>query len=1269
MNRAKLKTYAPQARRDFIQAMTDRAAFYGLTANKIEPILEHGDVALIAGRDHPRAVAKKRKQLEDRINRHGPDWCKGFGQTMEALAYTWFNRLVAVRFMELHGYLDHGYRVLSARKPTTDNTDGTDKKSNSSSSVKSVKSVLSVVTFPEILEHAEHVDLPGLKKETVIDLKLAGNKEAELYRLLLTAQCNALHTAMPFLFERIDDETELLLPDNLLHSDSLVRKLAGEIDEDDWREVEIIGWLYQFYISDKKAEVIGKVVASEDIPAATQLFTPNWIVKYLVQNTLGRQWLATYPQSALRQQMEYYIEPAEQTLEVQEQLKAITPTSLDPEELTLLDPACGSGHILVEAYELFKAIYQERGYRAKDIPALILRKNLFGMEIDDRAAQLAAFALMMKARADDRRIFDKASGAGDAPVIQPNILAFQDSQGMNAADITHAINSPILKEKMPPSEYLIEEIEDAESPLFSKKVLAEKGHVSHGDVAALLELFENAKTFGSLIQVPTKLAAKRLEIELRLNDVLKHGDLTHAPAHVIAPLLQQARLLAKQYDAVVANPPYMGRRNGMNSTLKTLISSIYPHCKADIYAAFLQLAFDRLTQHGITSMVTMQSWMFLSSYQGIREEVLRNHTLMNLAHLGPRAFSEIPGEVVQVATSTILNSPIQGFVPTFFRLVEDESEAKRNRLLAGEGRFASMKQDAFLRLPDCPLTYWLPQKIIDIFSAGHAFENISDQRQGLATGDDERFIRCWHEVSLRDTNFNAKQCPSASPKWYPFIKGGSFRKWYGNNEHVIRFDQAAFDELSQQGNCLPSRQFYLRESLVWSDITSCSFGARFNPCGRVFATGALSAFPHHASNTNYILAYLNSVVHNTIIGAISSGIHYSVGYVDKTPICVFEDLKREIDKPILEAIQIGIDDWNDSETSWDFQTVPSLHHRTATLQQSQEAANAGCLARFSRMKELEEENNRLFIEAYGLQDELSPEVPDDQITLYRPDREEDIKRLLSYAIGCMMGRYSLDKPGLIYAHSGNQGFDPGQYKTFRADGDGIIPLLETDWGIRDDAANRTVEFIGVAWPGNSTTDKTDITDDEDQNKPTSSLSVVTSPLHLEENLKFIADSLGPTSNEQPRDTIRRYLSNPGAGGFYKHHLSMYKKRPIYWLFASGKQRAFQCLVYLHRYHEGTLARMRTEYVIPLQGQIAGRIEQLEGDKAKATSSSHRKNLQKEQDGLKKQQTELHAFEEKLKHAADQKISLDLDDGVKVNYGKFGDLLAEVRAITGGKDEE
>src|SRR5712691_7340098 len=503
MDRTKLKAYAPQARRDFIQAATARAAYHGLTATKVEPIIAQGEVVLIGGKPFPHAMARKRKALEERIAR------QGFEQTMEAMAYTWFNRFAAIRFMELHGYLEHGYRVLSHPDPEK--------------------------TTPEILEHAEHVDLPGLNQTTVIDLKLDGTREAELYRMLLIAQCNALHAAMPFLLERIDDETELL-PDNLLHSDSLIRQLVNWVDEKDWQEVEIIGWLYQFYISEKKDQVIGKMIKSEDIPAATQLFTPNWIVKCLVQNSLGRQWMATYPNSPLTQQMEYYIEPAEQTPEVQAQLKAITPESLDPEELTLLDPACGSGHILVEAYDLFKAIYQERGYRARDIPSLILHKNLYGLEIDDRSAQLAAFALMIKARADDRRIF--SSG------IQPHVVAIQESKGLDAQQSTEALNVPILKTELLPSEYLFEELEEERAPLFSRKNLAVKGDIAQADVAQLIILFENGKTFGSLTRVPEELAEKLPAIAERVQDVLTYGSmLEQAAARSLRPLIEQVRIL------------------------------------------------------------------------------------------------------------------------------------------------------------------------------------------------------------------------------------------------------------------------------------------------------------------------------------------------------------------------------------------------------------------------------------------------------------------------------------------------------------------------------------------------------------------------------------------------------------------------------------------------------------------------------------------------------------------------------------------------------
>lgn len=1209
MDRTNLKNYAPQARREFIQAMIDRAAYYGLTVDKTEPVVEKGDVAVIGGRSFPIAVVHKRKSLENRIKRHG------FQHTMEAMAYTWFNRLVAIRYMELHGYLDHGYRVLShpEGKPT-----------------------------PEILEHAEHVDLPGLKKDRVVDLKLAVNKESELYRLLLTAQCNALHSAMPFLFERIDDETELLLPDNLLNSDSLIRKLVNEIDESDWQEVEIIGWLYQFYISERKDEVIGKVVASEDIPAATQLFTPNWIVKYLVQNTLGRQWLATYPDSPLRQQMEYYIEPAEQTPEVQKQLKAITPTSLNPEELTLLDPACGSGHILVEAYDLFRAIYQERGYRAKDIPTLILRKNLFGLEIDDRAAQLAAFALMMKARADDRRIFDSEA--------KPNILAFEDSQGMKASEIHFAITSPLKGEKEgelespSPDGHVFETDDNLFTRAEAAKAAASRTpttvNFSQADIASLLELFENAKTFGSLIQVPPKLAAKLPEIEKRLDDVLTHGDLTHASAHVLKPLLQQARLLARKYDAVVANPPYMGN-NGMNALLKTFIKAFFGYTRTDLYAVFVERLFSFLAAQGTLGVMTPFTWMFLKSYEGLRKRILSEYALKSL--LQPEYHSFFESAYVPICAFVVAayklpwKAEFIDLSPFYGESLQAPKALEAIRHRDRSWRYTTSSSD-FGAIPGCPIAYSVSPILRSLFASHKSIGSVADLREGIHTGRNELFLRLWHEINFSQFSSSETSTDSidtSNKRWIPYNKGGGFRKWYGNNEWVIRFDKASREEMASfSGHVRPSQGLYFREGGTWTALTVGHFGVRYYPKGFLFDSKGQVIV---GDRILYLIGLMNTSLYRDLAKIIMPTLDYKCGDVRNLPyVEAHMDL---IERQSSEAVQIASIDWDLHEESWEFKRHPLLcgEEHDGLVEKSHFSMLHACESRKARMKCIEESNNELINSFAGIQTEVAREVPDDQITLYRPDRAEDIKRLISYCIGCIMGRYSLDKPGLIYAHSGNQDFDASQYKTFRADDDGIIPLLETDWGIRDDATNRFVEFIATAWP----------------------------KAHLEENLKFVADSFGASNGEQSRDTIRRYLST----GFYKHHLSMYKKRPIYWLFSSGKLRAFQCLVYLHRYNEGTLARMRTEYVIPLQGQIAARIEQLEGDKAKATSTSHRTKIQKEQDKLKKQQAELATFEEKLKHYADMRISLDLDDGVKVNYAKFGDLLAESKTITGGKDEE
>ena len=714
MNRNKLETYARQARRDFIAAVTDRAAFYGLTAQSIEPLVEQGDVTLIGGHAFPRDVAEPRKRLEGQIQRGG------FEQVMEAMAYTWFNRLAAIRYMELHGYLDHGYRVLSDPEGQP---------------------------YPELLQHAADVDLPGLEREKAVELKLDGAHDEELYRLLIKAQCNALHEAMPFLFERIGDETELLLPANLLHTDSLIRRLVEDIDESAWEQIEIIGWLYQFYISEKKDQVIGKAVASVDIPAATQLFTPNWIVKYLVQNSLGAQWLATYPHSPLKRQMDYYIEPAAQSGEVKAQLAAITSSTLNPEALTLIDPASGSGHILVEAYDLFKAIYLERGYRQQDVTQLILEKNLFGLDIDARAAQLTGFALMMKGRADDRRLFERG--------IRLNVMALVDSTGFDAERLAQGVK------------------------------LADYG-LKLGDLTELMRLFVHATTFGSLIHVPEELVAKLPALK-RLSETTSQDLFVSNALKRLGPLVQQAGLLAAQYDAVVANPPYMGSKFHI-PILKKFLKDHFPDAKSDLFACFIERGFTLAKDARHNAMVTMQSWMFLSSFEKMRERMLREKTILTMAHLGARAFGSISGEVVQTTVFVLKNRPPHGYKPVFFRLLDGGEPEKRMALANGENRCDTTAQDEFKKIPGSPVAYWISDAIRACYTEGQALKEVAPAKLGMRTGDNEKWLCLWYEVSSATMNTSASnrdQAKSSGKKWFPYNKGGEFRRWYGNNNFLI----------------------------------------------------------------------------------------------------------------------------------------------------------------------------------------------------------------------------------------------------------------------------------------------------------------------------------------------------------------------------------------------------------------------------------------------------------------------------------------------------
>ncbi|MFW1935055.1 BREX-1 system adenine-specific DNA-methyltransferase PglX [Acinetobacter bereziniae] len=1177
MNTSNIKKYAPQARNDFIAAMRKQAAKYGITADSILPAEQKGDLLLIGETVFPLSVLKPRDKLIKRIQ------ASSFEQTIDYIAYSWFNRLCAIRYMECKGLLDHGRRVLSS-------ADGS-------------------AGLPQILEECLDIDLPGLDASRVAELKLDGNKDEELYRELLLAQCHALNQVMPLLFEQVSDESELLLPDNLTKTDSLIRDLVTSIPEEDWSDVQIIGWLYQFYISEKKDQVIGKVVKSEDIPAATQLFTPNWIVKYLVQNSVGRLWMMAQPESTLANDWEYYIQPAEQTDEVNAQLKQLIDVrisedgdTLNPESITVLDPACGSGHILVEAYDCLKAIYLERGYRSRDIPRLILENNLYGIDIDTRAAQLASFALLMKAREDDRRLFSTP------PKL--NIIALQDSQ----------------PERL-----------DA----FSQDLASTD--IAQADLKELLDLFEHASTFGSLIQIPQAFAKKLSDLETKLNTALESGDIfAQQSAQELLPLVQQAKLLAKQYDAVIANPPYMGGK-GMNTVLKDFAKKKFPDSKSDMFAMFIERCQELSKASGETAFVTPYVWMFISSYEELRKKLVSQNTIKSLIQLEYNAFEPA---CIPVCAYTISKAHIQNYEGSYIKLSDfkgHENQAPRTlEAIQNEncGWFFNAKPDDFKKIPGSPIAYWVSDKVRDIFQTTLPLSKYANPVVGLQTGDNTLFLRYWNEVNVGNIGFNISdrnEAVKSKKKWFPFNKGGEFCKWYGNQDYIVNWykdGEEVRGNVNKDGKTSSRPQntnYYFQGSVSWSKITSSYFSMRYFPQGFIFADAGMSIFSDE-NRLKEIMACLNSKVSEILLSKISPTLNFEAGTISKFP------LKNMNNKSLIianELIDKSKDNWDSYEISWDFTRNPIIRTQQPNLEQAFNTWQQQNSAAVAEMKHLEEENNKLFIDAYGLQDELTPDVPDEQITLTRANREKDSQRLVSYALGCMMGRYSLDEPGLIYAHAGNQDFDASRYQTFPADADGIIPLTEMHW-FEDDATHRLREFLTAVW-GKET---------------------------LDANMQWLADSLDKKASETAEDTIRRYL----ASKFYKDHMQTYKKRPIYWLFSSGKQGAFQALVYLHRYNESTLARMRTEYVMPLISKMAAYANSLETAKESSDSAAEIKRIEKKLQDLHKQQAELSSFEEKLRHYADQRISLDLDDGVKVNYGKFGDLLAEVKAITGGSGE-
>lgn len=1165
MNKSKIKTFAVWARQTLLQHITDRAALLGITAKGITPPdNQTADSITFAGVLYDQKTKAQYlalvKHLEE-LKKAYPSFQAAYHKLIDEVAYTWFNRLSALRFMELKGYIP---RVLSSSEPGA--------------------------TEPDLLRDAiarvSQGELKGLSLDE-IDLLRKHHKTPELYNRLLVAQCNALKDTLPALFAHTTEMMALLLPQNLLHQESLVRRMVDEIPEVDWQDVEIVGWLYQYYISERKDQVIGKTVATADIPAATQLFTPHWIVKYMVQNSLGKLWMEAHPESKLQEQMEFYLPTPTQTPEVQAKIEATINPQLSPEELTVIDPACGSGHILTYAFELLFEIYKERGYSEREIPEKILRHNLFGLDIDERAAQLATFALLMKAREKSRRILRE----GQIPAL--NLLAIEQTRG------------------------LADELKEAAPALLA-------------DWHELIKAFEDADTLGSLITPPAvDLAQLQTQLEQLEN---KKDFFVDALLPRLKKLLQAAQMLSQQYNVVVANPPYMGSKN-MNKLLGQFLKENYNSYKDDLFSSAIYRYKAICAPNGHLGFLTPVSLMFLDSYKSLRHDIIFTSNITTLIQLEHNSF-ESAG--IPVCTFTLRNTQTEE-IGVYFKLSDfPGSEIQPQKVLESildKSKYwrYELSSKEFIGIPSYAIAFWTGKYIRQAFKNGIPLEKIVKPKQGLSTSNNDRFIRLWFEANLNSIGFNIKNGENAKKsqkRWFPYNKGGTFRKWYGNNEYVVNWFNNAIEmrlfhsELNKNssGGRIKNQEFYFLPSLTWTFI-SLFFGVRRTFGGFIFDVAGSSVFPIQ-EDISWLTSFLCSKPAFALISSLNPTMNFQVKDVGNIPLLNIQNVKEKCSQISENCVLISAKDWDNFETSWDFQTHPLTRYDTSSLSDAFSQWLRESETNFRELQRLEEENNRYWIEAYGLQDELTPEVPDEQITIRRADLGRDIRSFLSYAVGNMLGRYSLDEPGLIHA---GQPFEAQRHQTFPAEPEGFVPINDQGY-FANDLATRFVDFVKACFGA----------------------------AQLQANLDFIAEALECKKNETAEERIRRYFLTE----FVKDHNQTYKKRPIYWLFTSGKKRAFNAFVYLHRYTPDTLSKLRIDYLHELQFKLDAQLEHAKDIAEKATSATDKKKASQRAKELTDQIAELKGYDEKLRHLADQRITLDLDDGVAYNYTLFEGLVYE-----------
>lgn len=1182
MNKNAIKSFAMKARRDLIARVSQRALKYGISEKETGNLEDD----IVNGYLLSYTEKKQRAGLIHQIQE------KGYKQVIEEVAYTWFNRFSALRFMEVNGYLPSKIRVF-----TDENN----------------------AFKPQILTEAIHMDLPGLDIDKVYAYKEADNND-ELYKYLLITQCNALNSILPIMFQKIADYTELLFPDNLLRESSVVHQMIELIPEEDWKDaVQIIGWLYQYYNSEKKDDVFAALktnvkISKENIPAATQLFTPDWIVRYMVENSLGRLWIEGHPDDELKSQWKYYLEEAGQTTEVQEQLKIIREgyKALKPEDILCIDPCSGSGHILVYMFDVLIQIYRAYGVDTRTAVASIIKNNIFGLDIDDRAAQLAYFSVMMKARQYDRRFFSRG--------IQPHVYAIEESNHVDKGVVNYFCNG------------------DAKLTAAMDTILRE---------------LHDAKEYGSIL---TMTKQDWPALYARFDEMRANADLRSDVAQrELLPLVRIAETLAQKYDVVVTNPPYMGSSN-MDSRLSSFVKKNYPNSKSDLFAVFIKRGNQMVVPNGINCMVTMQSWMFLSSFAKMRINILQNKNITNLMHMG----NMVMGIAFGTAVTAFRNCRIPNYKGTYnYIKYEDVVEDKPKQFPVSENRFAQVSSDNFSKIPGSPVAYWASKNILMAFS-NKTLGMIANPKVGLQTGDNNRFTRFWYEILFDNFKVDASSSVEAlnsKKKWFPYNKGGDFRKWYGNNDYIVNWENDGWEikHFTDDKGKLRSRpqntDTYFRESITWSKISSGTISFRYKPRGHIYDVAGTSVFTNNAMLL-YLAGFCNSCVAMKFAKMLSPTINYEVGHISNFPIVFSNNEANNVIEIVNRCISIAKQDWDSFETSWDFFTHPFITYRMGIgpidiptdkwqyrIADAYYAWKVNAAELFNIIKRNEEELNRIFIGIYGLQDELTPEVADKDITVHRifdtkddvPDsmqgskyirtKQDEVVSFISYAVGCMFGRYSLDADGLIYA--GGE-FDDSKYSTFAADRDNIIPISNDEY-FEDDIVGRFVKFVEVVY-GKET---------------------------LQENIKFIADALG--GKGQPKEVIRNYFLN----GFYADHCKTYQKRPIYWLFDSGKKNGFKCLIYMHRYEPDLLARIRTDYVHEQQSRYHAAIADLESRIEHATTAE-RVKLNKQLKVLTEQEAEIHEYEEKIHHLADRMISIDLDDGVKNNYAIFKDVLAKIK---------